>query len=107
MFHCTPFIQHGKWSVAITNKTPYHESIHLLVVLKPQSTEDEVPIRTNAWVKVFHEHSPPRVGVYAEVMYGGHPVVNANVTAHVYHRERKVASLTLRDTGGGKSLLPW
>ncbi|XP_078324950.1 calcium-activated chloride channel regulator 3A-1-like isoform X2 [Crassostrea virginica] len=97
--------EHGKWSVAITNKTPYHESIHLLVVLKSQSTEDEVPIRTNAWVKVFHEHSPPRVGVYAEVMYGGHPVVNANVSAHVYHRERKVASLALRDTGGGFDIM--
>lgn len=77
----------------------------MLVMLQPIISEDEVPIRTNAWVKVFHEHSPPRVGVYAEVMNGGHPVVNANVTAHVYHEDRKVAVVPLRDSGGGKFFL--
>lgn len=71
-------------------------------MLKPIISEDEVPIRTDAWVKVFHEHSPPRVGVYAEVMNGGHPVVNANVTAHVYHEDIKLAMIQLRDSGGGK-----
>lgn len=74
-------------------------------MLQPIISEDEVPIRTNAWVKVFHEHSPPRVGVYAEVMNGGHPVVNANVTAHVYHEDRTVAVIPLRDSGGGKFFL--
>ncbi|XP_061184026.1 calcium-activated chloride channel regulator 4-like [Saccostrea echinata] len=67
--------------------------------------EDEVPIRTNAWVKVFHEYSPPRIGVYAEVMYGGHPVVNANVTAHVFQNNRKVVVIPLRDTGGGVDIM--
>jgi hypothetical protein len=93
--------QHGKWSLAITNNSPQPETLHMLVFVRPRIREDEAAIRTRAWVKVFHEYSPPRVGLYAEVMYGGHPVVNAYVTAHVYQNSRKIATITLRDTGGG------
>lgn len=75
--------------------------MHVIVVVRPRSREDEAAIRTQAWVKMFNEYSPPRVGLYAEVMYGGHPVVNAHVTAHVYQNNRNVAAITLRDTGGG------
>ncbi|XP_052719266.1 calcium-activated chloride channel regulator 3A-1-like isoform X3 [Crassostrea angulata] len=97
--------EQGKWSITIKNKAPNKESINVLVMLQSIILEDEVPIRTNAWVKLFHEHSPPRVGVYAEVMNGGHPVVNANVTAHVYHEDRKVAVIPLRDSGGGFDIM--
>ncbi|XP_062621959.1 calcium-activated chloride channel regulator 3A-1-like isoform X2 [Saccostrea cucullata] len=93
--------EHGKWSFAIDNNSPYKESVHMMVIFRPRVREDETPIRTNAWIKVFHEYLPPRIGVYAEVMYGGHPVVNSNVTAHVFQNNRKVTVISLRDTGGG------
>ncbi|XP_048776390.2 calcium-activated chloride channel regulator 1-like isoform X1 [Ostrea edulis] len=97
--------EHGKWSLSISNNSPQKENMHVIVVIRPRSREDEAAIRTQAWVKMFNEYSPPRVGLYAEVMYGGHPVVNAHVTAHVYQNNRNVAAITLRDTGGGLDIM--
>lgn len=80
------------------------ETVHVTFTIRPRIREDEAAVRTRAWVKMFDEYSPPRVGLYAEVMYGGHSVVNAHVTAHVYQNYRNVATIILRDTGGGNFL---
>ena len=51
---------------------------------------------------MFENESPPRVGIYTEVIQGHHAVSGLNVTAHVSGDDGKEHVVKLLDNGAGK-----
>ncbi|XP_043230833.1 calcium-activated chloride channel regulator 4A-like [Amphibalanus amphitrite] len=91
----------GEWEYVIDNLAPSHSSIVVQVMSSPSSSEDTV--RTEVWTSADATGTLNATGapliVYASVMQGSAPVINAQVEAVVTGPDGREATIQLLDNG--------